>query len=318
MLGDFMEEQPIVCKEIINLVEYNKLSHAYIIETNGYPKSWDFCLGFVKYLLCPQNNLDNKNCKGCTQCIKIDKNEYLELKIIEADGQWIKKQQLDELQLDFSKKAIIGNKKIYIIKDAEKLNASSSNSLLKFLEEPEENIIAILMTEKKQQLLQTIVSRCQIFSLINKKEINKDTISNLGKFLFNDNASFETFITSEVTKEKIEKIIDFIIYYEKNHLNTIIYTNKLWHDYFNDRDEIYNALFIMILFYKDVLNYKITSNIEIFCNYVDKVDMVNNLNDENKLMFKINKLIEIKDYIKYNVNINMLMDKLIIELEDVI
>ena len=37
------------------------------------------------------------------------------MKIIEADGQVIKKNQLDELQSEFSKKAFIGSKRIYII-----------------------------------------------------------------------------------------------------------------------------------------------------------------------------------------------------------
>ena len=74
------------------------------------------------------------NLKNPTSSKNIDNKEFLELKIIEAEGQWIKKNQLEELQYDFSKKSILGNKKVYIINGAEKLNVSSSNSLLKFLD----------------------------------------------------------------------------------------------------------------------------------------------------------------------------------------
>ena len=168
MLDDFKLEQQIVYKTLINSVINNKTSHAYLIETNGYPKSLDLALAFSKYLLCPNSYSNNTNCKNCNQCLNIDKNEFIELKIIEPEGQWIKKSQLEELQEMFSKKSIIGNKKVYIINKADKLNVSSSNSLLKFLEEPEEGIIAILLAENISQLLPTIVSRCQILSLKNK------------------------------------------------------------------------------------------------------------------------------------------------------
>ena len=170
MLDDFKDEQQTIYKEIVNSKKLNKINHSYIIETNGYPNAWNFCLSFVKFLFCDKGYTNNKNCNNCYKNLKIDNNEYLELKIIDAEGQWIKKSQLDDLQFDFSKKSIVDTKKIYVIKNAEKLNASSSNSLLKFLEEPEDNIIAILLVKKRQQLLQTIVSRCQIFSL-NKKKI---------------------------------------------------------------------------------------------------------------------------------------------------
>ena len=115
MLDDFMNDQPIAYKILKNSIISNKVSHAYIIESNGYSKSFDLALSFAKYLLCPKSYTNNSKCEDCGQCTSINNNEYIELKIIEADGQWIKKSQLDELQLDFSKKAVLGDKKIYII-----------------------------------------------------------------------------------------------------------------------------------------------------------------------------------------------------------
>ena len=50
---------------------------------------------------------------------------------------------------------------LFIIYNAEKLNTSSANTILKFLEEPEENIIAVLTTDNRYQVLDTILSRCQ-------------------------------------------------------------------------------------------------------------------------------------------------------------
>lgn len=56
---------------------------------------------------------------------------------------------------------IEGTYKVYIIEDFEKLTVQGENSILKFLEEPPENTIAILISTKPEQILNTIHSRCQ-------------------------------------------------------------------------------------------------------------------------------------------------------------
>lgn len=316
MLDDFSLEQQIVYRTLINSVKKNKVSHAFLIETNGYSNSLDLALAFAKYLLCPKNYSNNKKCGNCHQCENIDKNEFIELKIIEPDGQWIKKSQLEELQEMFSKKSIIGNKKIYIINKADKLNVSSSNSLLKFLEEPEEGIIAILIAENISQLLPTIISRCQILSLKNKKSlIGLSTLEKIGNFLKDNNSDIAEYISNEENKVKLDKVIDFIKYYETNHINTLIYINKLWHDIFKEKEDIYNAFTIMLLLYKDILNMKLGKNIYLFNDYVNIVKEIEKKNSLEELTSKINVIMYLREKIKFNVNNNMLMDKLIIELE---
>ena len=64
-----------------------------------------------------------------------------------------------------------------IIKETEKLNASSANTILKFLEEPEDGIIAILLTDNRYHVLDTILSRCQILSL-KENEFKLKKVSN--------------------------------------------------------------------------------------------------------------------------------------------
>lgn len=316
MLDDFILEQNIVCKTLINSIKNKKCSHAYIIETNGYSKGLNLAVAFSKSLLCPNGFINNKNCSDCNQCVNINKNEFMELKIISAEGQWIKKNQLEELQNEFSKKSIYSNKKVYIINEAEKLNESSANSILKFLEEPEENIVAILVTNNSSQLLNTIVSRCQILSLKNKVNIeNLNTKEKIAHYLYNNNEDIQKYINDENSEINIEKVIEFIEYYEKNHLNSLIYINKLWNNYFKERVEIFNAITIMMLFYKDVFNLKINKSIEIFNNYVNNIDFVCKNNSMDELINKINVIIDLRKKIKFNINSNLLMDKLIISLE---
>ncbi len=316
MLDDFSLEQNIAYKTLINSIKNDKLSHAYLIETNGYSKALDFAIAFSKYLLCPNNYSNNKKCDKCMQCTSIDKNEFIELKIIDPDGQWIKKSQLEELQEEFSKKSIVGNKKVYIINKAEKLNASSANSLLKFLEEPEEGIIAILITENLYQVLSTIVSRCQVISLKNKLNLtNLSTNEKIAHYISNNVDDIDQYIKNEENFEKLKKVLEFIKYYEENHTNTIIYINKLWHDYFKEKDDIYNAFTVILLFYKDILNIKLNKNIEIFNDYIEILQNIEEKNTIDTITAKINVIMNLRETIKFNVNPNMLMDKFIIELE---
>lgn len=316
MLDDFRFEQPIVYKTLINSIKSNKCSHAYLIESNGYPRALDIALAFAKYILCPNFYTNCDKCSNCNQCKNIDNKEFLELKIIEAEGQWIKKNQLEELQYDFSKKSILGNKKVYIINGAEKLNASSSNSLLKFLEEPEEGIVAILITNNKYQLLDTIISRCLTLTLNPYKDYNLGNIlETLGNNLFNSKNDIDNYINNEENLNKVQKVVEFAKYYEENKVNTLAYINKLWNQNFTDKQEISNAMSVLLLFYKDVFNYMLENNLEIFKEYVNDIKYIAQKNKIDVIISKINVIMNLKEKIKFNINNNLLMDKLLIELE---
>ncbi len=147
-----------------NYINNKKISHAYLIEVGNYEEDFLDVLEFVKMILCNCTKDNLKNDKTNIGSL-IDTFNYPDLKIIEADGQWIKKNQLVELIDDFQNKSLLDNKRIYIIKEAEKLNSSSANTILKFLEEPEENIVAILLTKNRFQVIETILSRCQLLTL---------------------------------------------------------------------------------------------------------------------------------------------------------
>ena len=145
-------------KLIDSIVDFNKLSHAYLIEVDDYDVDFNCVIDFVKLILCGKNiNSDISNL--------IDTGNYPDLKIIEPEGNSIKKRQLIQLQEEFRNKSFLNNKMIYVIKEADKLNDSSANTILKFLEEPEDDIIALLVTTSRYKVIETILSRCQVLSV---------------------------------------------------------------------------------------------------------------------------------------------------------
>ena len=310
MLDDYKETQTVAYKILKNAILKDKCSHAYLFETGGFSDSADLILSFVKALQCPEKKTNNKICENCNICTLIDTATNPEVKINNPDGIWIKKEQLKELMQEFNKKAVLGNKKIYIINEADKLNKTSANSILKFLEEPEEGVIAILATQNIFNVLETIRSRCQIIKLREDKNNFKEENTNerLKKIL-----KIEDLNEENITK--IEKTINFINYYEKNHLKAIIYMQKLWHEYMKTKDDFLNSFEIMILYYKDVLNSLLNKDPEIFINYIEEINKISQNNTKEQITKKILIINELKEKIKFNANTNLLMDKLIIELE---
>ncbi len=318
MLDEYIKEQPVAHKILFNSVNRNKVSHAYLFETNNYENGFDLALAFAKYLLCPNHFSNTQNCNNCLQCSIIDKNDYLDLKIIDSDGLWIKKEQLDNLQVDFSKKSLTGGNQVYIINHAEKLNTQAANSILKFLEEPVPNIIAILVTNNKYSLLDTIISRCQVISLKDGQVdlSNMSLIENIAHHLFNSQNAIKEFVENPKNGDIINKVLEFVYYYEKNGIDTLLFSNKLWHSLIKEKEDITNALEIMLLFYKDILTYKLKNKLEIFV--IDSgIEYINKNNTSAKLCDKINLILKCKEKVKYNINSLLLIDSLIIEMEKI-
>lgn len=304
MLDNYEQTQNKIYKILTKQLQENKCSHAYLFNKNNYKDADSFIFSFVKALYCKNYFNNNHDCLTCNICQNIEKNLCSEIKIINPEGIWIKKEQLIELKREFSKTAIESNKKIYIINNAECLNASSANTMLKFLEEPEKNIYAILITNNIYKILDTIKSRCQILTFRNyiESESNIEQIKNI--------------ISSNKTLEELELMInntiDFIESLEQIKLNTILYTKELIYDKYDDNNNLKELLGIMELFYKDLIDYKIKGQTTLFD--LDQIRKISDKNTLKQLNKKLNVIITQIEKIQYNVNTKLLIDKLIIDI----
>lgn len=156
--------------EIYNKYRENKLSHAYLIETNNLDETYNKVLELCKKLECENTYQDS--CSKCNICNLISNENLPNIKKITPEGTVIRKEQILTLMENFSTMPVYSKYNIYIIYGCEKLNEYSSNALLKFLEEPEDNIIGFLLTDNKDKVLSTITSRCQCYQ--NNYELDKE------------------------------------------------------------------------------------------------------------------------------------------------
>lgn len=316
MLDKFKDEQFVAYSLLSNAIKNNKLSHAYLIDANHYEDSYGFVLSFVKDIICGKEH--NGNDSNCILCQRIENNNYSELKIIESESSIIKKEQLLELQSDFSRSSIEGKYRIYIIKDCDKMNKQASNCLLKFLEEPNPNIIAILLTNNFSKLLTTIVSRCQVIRLNNVVSLKNDsTLDNFALINTDNKKDYLAFLEDSTKLELIDNIIYFIDYFEENGLDTLLYMKNLWYNKFSTREDARLAMMLMVYFYYDLLNSKLGNNKYFFCDKVDFIKKCSNMNSIKAILHKIEIVNYGYEMINYNLNMNLLLDDIVIRLGDV-
>ena len=113
-------------------------------------------------------------------------------------------------------------KKVYIVKDAEKMNVQAQNALLKTIEEPPEYVVILLLTDNAESFLETIRSRCVRFNVYSDKheytEEEKEAIA-LVRALFENGPAPEA--------EKIRDTAEALGKY-KGQLETCLEHIRLW------------------------------------------------------------------------------------------
>ena len=149
----------------------NKNSHVYLVETNSIDLATSDVLLLIKMI---NSNIYNIN-------VLVDNFNLPTLEILEPDGQEIKIEAVNRLINLMQKIPIITKENYFIIKNAEKLNQKSGNSLLKLIEEPETELLGFFICNNASKVLPTIQSRTQLLNL--KYEI---------KEIFDDNILLDT------------------------------------------------------------------------------------------------------------------------------
>lgn len=277
-----MSEKNFIKKNFINyvnkIVEKNKIFHAYLIEVDNYDLDMKYVYNFIKMILlnCTYDEIIKSNNK----IVKlIDKNEYPDLFVISSDTLTIKKEQIINLEKEFNNKSLFDNKRFYIVKETEKLNVSSANTILKFLEEPEDDIVAILLTNNRYRVFDTILSRCQILSL-------KENLYDL-----------------DVSDDVLD-FLDFVLHPKKYFINPKMVVENYFSDKINGRKLLTNISVILLA----CINYSVLKNYN--NNFKDLFNNILKDNDINNLVDILSIFEEETSKLEFNVNFKLWLDSL--------
>ncbi len=114
-----------------NSIQKKKILHSYMFVGSKFTQKEKIACGFSKEILC----LDEQNtpCEKCKSCIEIKNKNHPDYKEIEVeDGEnSIKIEQIRKMQEDVIKKPIVSERKIYIIKNSDKMTVRSTKLFIK-------------------------------------------------------------------------------------------------------------------------------------------------------------------------------------------
>ena len=318
--------QPQAAKMILNGILNKRISHAYLFEGPKGTHKLATALLFAQRLLCEHPLEDNEPCGVCDNCKRVEHLTHPNLFIVKADGEQIKKDQIKNLIQEFSRLSIEKGPRIYIIDEAERMNQEASNTLLKQMEEPLEDIYAILLTSNSNSLLKTIVSRSQLihFKPIARNLIKtmlledgySELISNVIPEYTNNIDEAKKIAESADLMTILDTVIDIykmagkknesmVIRFKSN--SDKILTNTATMDFF---------LTLMILFQKDLLNQKLLHHDQIvYRSALPEIERIAKNVAQKSIQDILEKMLALKMRLRYNINYGLAFDLIIAQLE---
>ena len=140
-------------------INAGQLSHAYIFKGE---EAEDQAYALAASLCCI-GSVEERPCGKCQVCRNILAETYPDCRVIEPEKGVLRIEAMRAMAVQAQLAAIDGDWKIFIIKQADRMTDEAANNVLKLLEEPPERTVFILITQQPEQLLPTIISRCQLF-----------------------------------------------------------------------------------------------------------------------------------------------------------
>ena len=143
-----------------------RMPHALLLSgAEGLGKAYLAKL-LIRRLLCHSPN-DTEACGVCKSCLLLDAETHLDCHSVAVadDAKSILIGQIRDLTSYITDTPQLGSWKVAVVHDADKMNLSASNALLKGLEEPPQNTLLILVSNRPYSILPTVRSRCQIWSV---------------------------------------------------------------------------------------------------------------------------------------------------------
>lgn len=253
-------------------IENHKISHAYILTGEAGMGRKSIANAFAMTLLCEKGG--KEPCMVCHSCKQVLAGSHPDLiyvthaKPASIGVDDIREQINDTIMI----RPYSSYYKIYIVDEAEKMTVQAQNALLKTIEEPPSYAIIMLLTTNQESFLPTILSRCVQLKL---KPLQDSVVKTylMESFQIPESRAdiYAAFARGNLGKAiHLASSEDFQMMYTEllhmlKHLKSMDITELL--DYIRklkeEKLDIYDCLDFMQLWYRDVLMYKVTQDINL-------------------------------------------------------
>ena len=315
-------------------IKTDHLSHAYIFTGQEGVGKTLFAKEFAKALNCKNDGSDSCNC--CPNCIRIEAHYHPDVFWTEREekAKFIKIENIRNLQNSVRLSPLESDYKIFIIKEADRMNEEASNCLLKTLEEPSPNTIIILITNTMTPIKDTIRSRCQIIrfqpipshiiesQLTGKSDADTNKIGWISRFC---NGSLGDALHM-LDDNHYEINNDIVTRMTEPNLDNLVIAEEVIDSYLSDGDSLEekrqilkSILHCILQLYRDLLMVKVVSEYDVQqekmplfnADREDRLQKHANYLTQKQIMDVIDEILESIKYIDLNLNINLLVENII-------
>jgi DNA polymerase-3 subunit delta' len=287
-----------------NEIKIGKKSGTYLFYGERGSELMEFTLAFAKGLNCSEEPIDF--CGRCDVCLRIDSGNYPDVEVVE-DPSGIKIDRVREIIYKASSSSYEGRKKVFILRNVEKMRTEAANALLKIIEEPGEGTFFIL-TSHSLNILPTILSR-SVAVHIKKKNFEELGISQGEyEFFFGDIEDIKSYKNSGIDLSKPVSYRDIGLnlrnYLKDGDIESKINVKKALKDFMENRkflDDIEK-----IYFSEEIYRGSRDRNI------IEKLMYESILREKN--ISKTEKLLYIKGMLRYPVNLQLALKMFFLEI----
>ena len=315
------EKQPIIYQTFTNSLKNHTLSHAYLIVGNPGTPLLETAKFLAKTVLC--DDPSPLACSNCITCLRIESENYPDVITLDGSKATIKKEDVLNIESRFEKTAFeTKGIMIYIIHLVENMTLEAVNSILKFIEEPEGEVYAFLTTNNVNNVLPTIVSRCQLLNLksVDRKEVIQDAIdlsinpedAELLSCFYNDSELIYELLNDEdesenyfISKKAVLGLLNSLN--EGNYKDALYYEQKVIIPLIKTKEEMRFFIDLLTEFFEDLLNKKCGR--EILLKSYDTI--LTSLSSKlPHIESSLSELLKQRNLVNMNVNISLQLDHL--------
>ena len=325
-LKEILGHEPIK-EHFFNAVLTGNISHAYILsgETGMGKKS--LANAFALALLCEKGQADP--CRQCHACKQVMSGNHPDLIYVTHEKPAsigvddVRRQINDTIQV----KPYSSAHKIYIVDEAEKMTVQAQNALLKTIEEPPAYAVILLLTTNAEAFLPTILSRCVQLKLkpLKDGEVKDYLVSrmsvemsqaeiytafargNLGKAIH--------LADSEDFRHLYGELLDLLKNLKKSDISELLERIRKMKE---DKLDIHQCLDFMQMWYRDVLMYKTTKDINllIFKDEFSTVNAMSTVSGYEGLERILTAIDKARIRLDANVNMELVMELLLLTMKE--
>ncbi len=298
--------------------------HAYLITGSPSVGRRSLALAFARALTCSAPPAPGLFCGECRECRQMGKMQHPDLHLLQAEkeGGILKVEQIRELRKMVLLAPYQAKYRVVLLHRFQEANPSAANALLKTLEEAPSKVILLLTADTPEELLPTIVSRCEVLRLraiptatMESFLRNKGAEAEKAKFIAHLSAGRPGYALSLLEDEETlafreEKLNEFANLLSASRVARFAYAEKLA----KDKEEFRQSLMLWLSLWRDVM-LTTAGDAERLVN-IDRRELIENLAAKLDLPAAKNLLKEVEEGIgqlQRNVNPRLLAEVILLD-----